>query len=46
MHFHSMSKIQQYMLMHLVIACNGTKLHMCAYTDNTAINTDLMETRY
>ena len=46
MHFHSMSNIQQYMHMYVVIACNGLKLHMCAYTDNIAINTDLMVTRY
>ena len=46
MHFHSMSHIQQYMHMYVVIACNGPKLHMCAYTDNTAMNTDLMVTRF
>ena len=46
MHFHSMSNIQQYMLIYVVISCNGPKLHMCAYTDNTALNTDLMVTRY
>ena len=46
MHFHSMSNIQQCMHMYVVIACNGPKLHMCAYTDNTAMNTDLMVTRY
>ena len=46
MHFHSMSNIQQYMHMYVFIACNGPKLHMCAYTDNTAMNTDLMVTRY
>ena len=46
MHFHSMSNIQQYMHMYVVIACNGPKLHMCAYTDNTAMNTDLMVIRY
>ena len=46
MHFHSMSNIQQYMLMYVVISCNGPKLLMCAYTDNTAMNTDLMVTRY
>ena len=46
MHFHSMSHIQQYMHMYVVIACNGPKLHMCAYTDNTVINTDLLVTRY
>ena len=45
MHFHSMSNIQQYMHMYVVIACNGPKLHMCAYTDNTAMNTDLMVIR-
>ena len=42
MHFHSMSSIQQYMHMYGVIACIGPKLHMCACTDNTAMNTDLM----
>ena len=46
MHFHSMSNIQQYMHMYVVIACNGPKLHICAYTDNTGMNTDLMVTRY
>ena len=46
MHFHSMSNIQQYMHMYVVIACNGPILHMCAYTDNTAMTTDLMVTRY
>ena len=46
MHFHSMSNIQQYMRMYVVIACNGPKMHMYAYTDNIAINTDLMVTRY
>ena len=46
MHFHSMSNIQQYMRMFVVIACNGPKMHMYAYTDNIAINTDLMVTRY
>ena len=46
MHFHSMSNIQQYMRMYVVIACNGSKMHMYAYTDNIAINTDLMVTRY
>ena len=44
--FHSMSSIQQNMHMYVVIACNGPKLHMSAYTDNTAMNTDLMVTRY
>ena len=44
--FNSMSNIQQYMHMYVVIAYNGPKLHMCAYTDNTAMNTDLMVTRY
>ena len=38
MHFHSMSNIQQYMHMYVVIACNDT--------DNTAMNTDLMVIRY
>ena len=46
MHFHSMSNIQQYMHMYVVIACNLPKLHMCAYTDNTAMNTDLMVIPY
>ena len=46
MHFHSMSSIQQNMHMYVVIACNGPKLHMCAYTDNTGMNTDLMLIRY
>ena len=46
MHFHSMSNIQQYMHMYVVIACNGPKLHMCAYTDNTAMKPDLMVIRY
>ena len=46
MHFHSMSNIQQYMHMHVVIACNGPKLQMCAYTDNTGMTTDLMVIRY
>ena len=46
MHFHSMSNIQQYMQMYVVIACNGPKLHMCVYTDNTEMNKDLMVTRY
>ena len=46
MHFHSMSNIQQYMHIYVVIACNGPKLHMCGYTDNTGLNTDLMVTRY
>ena len=46
MHFHSMSNIQQYMHMYVVIACNGPKLLMCAYTDNTAMNTDLMVIRH
>ena len=45
MHFYSMSSIQQYMQICVVIACNGPKLHMCAYTDNTGMNTDLMVTR-
>ena len=45
MHFHSMSNIQQYMHIYVVIACNWPKLHMCAYTDNTGMNTDLMVTR-
>ena len=40
-----MSNIKQYMHMYGVIACNGNKLHMCAYTDNTGMNTDLMVTR-
>ena len=46
MHFHSMSNIQQNMHMYVVIACNGPKLHMSAYTDNTGMNTDLMVIRY
>ena len=46
MHFHSMSNIYKYMHMYGVIACNGPKLHMCAYTDNTAMNTDLIVIRY
>ena len=46
MHFHSMSNIQQYMLMHVVTSFNRPKLHMCGYTDNTGMNTDLMVTRY
>ena len=46
MHFHSMSNIQQYMHMYGVIACNGPKLHMCAYTDNRAMNRDVMVIRY
>ena len=46
MHFHSMSNIQQYMHMYVVIACNGPKLHMCGYTDNTGMTTDLMVIRY
>ena len=46
MHFHSMSNIQQYMHMYVVIACKGPKLHMCAYTDNTGMKTDLMVIRY
>ena len=45
MHFHSMSNIQQYMHIYVVIACNWPTLHMCAYTDNTGMNTDLMVTR-
>ena len=46
MHFDSMSNIQQYMHMYVVTACNGPKLHMCGYTDNTGMNTNLMVTRY
>ena len=46
MHFLSMSSIQQYMHMYVVIACNRPKLHMCAYTDNIAMTTDLMVIRY
>ena len=46
MHFHSMSNIQQYIHMYVVIACKRPKLHMCAYTDNTAMNTDLLVTQY
>ena len=46
MHFYLISNIQQYMHMFGVIACNGSTLHMCAYTDNTAMNTDLMVIRY
>ena len=46
MHFHSMSNIQQYMHVYGGIACNGHKLHMCVYTDNTTMNTDLMVIRY
>ena len=46
MHFHSMSYIQQYMHMCVVIACNVSELYMCAYTDNTAMTTDLMVIRY
>ena len=46
MQFHSMSKIQQHLHMYVVIASNGPKLQMCAYTDNTGMNTDLMVTRY
>ena len=46
MHFHSMSNIQQYMQMYVDIPCNGPNLHMCAYTDNAAMNTDLMVIRY
>ena len=46
MHFYSMSNIQQYMHMYVAIACSGPKLHMCAYTDNTALNTDLIVKRY
>ena len=46
MQFHSMSNIQQHLHMYVVFACNGPKLHMCAYTDNTGMNTDLMVTRY
>ena len=46
MHFHSMSTIQQYMHMYVVIACNGPTLQMCAYTDNRAMNTDLMVIPY
>ena len=46
MHFYSMSSIQQYIHMYVVIACNGSELRMCAYTDNTAMNTDLMVIRY
>ena len=46
MHFHSMSNIQQYIHMYFVVDCYGPKLHMCAYTDNTGLNTDLMLMRY
>ena len=46
MYVHSMSNIQQYMHMYVVIACKGRKLHMCANTDNTAMKTDLMVIRY
>ena len=46
MQFHSMSNNQQHLHMYVVIACNGPKLHMCAYTDSTGMNTDLMVTRY
>ena len=27
---------------HIVIACDGLKIHMCAKSDNTAMTTDLM----
>ena len=46
MQFLSMSNIQQHLRMYVVIACNGPKLHMCAYTDSAGMNTDLMVTRY
>ena len=45
MQFHSMSNIQQYVLMYVFFSCNGPKLHICAYTDNAAMNTDLMVIR-
>ena len=46
MQFHSMSNIQQHLRMYVVIACNGPKLHMYAYTDSAGMNTDLMVIRY
>ena len=46
MHFHSMSIIQQYMHMYVVIACTVSKLHISANTDNTAMNKDVMVIRY
>ena len=31
---------------HIVIACDGPKIRMCAKSDNTAMTTDLMVIRY
>ena len=46
MHFYSISNIQHYLLLYVLIACEGSYLRVCAYTDNTAMTIDLMVIRY